>query len=88
MIDIREIPGKGMQGYIGSKLIKLGNSKFCNTKYLKDSKKIHLFLNINDEEIFTFQFEDQLRPDANKVVTMLKEFKFNIFLHIKLDFIK
>ncbi len=80
MTDIREIPGKGMQGYIGSKLIKLGNSKFCNTKYLKDSKKIHLFLNINDEEIFTFQFEDQLRPDANKVVTMLKEFKFNIFL--------
>ena len=49
MTDIREIPGKGMQGYIGSKLIKLGNSKFCNTKYLKDSKKIHLFLNINDQ---------------------------------------
>lgn len=80
MTDIKEIIGKGIQGYIGSKLIKLGNNKFCNAKCINDSKNINLFLNIDNQHVYTFQFQDQLRSDTNKIIQTLRKLKFNIVL--------
>lgn len=81
--NITEIAGNGLKAQFDDSLIKLGKKEFClnkNDNYLvQDRENPQIFLKFQDE-IVVFDFADQLKDDAKKVIKLLKSLKKEIIL--------
>ncbi len=80
---IEEIPGQGLKGYMGDKLVMLGNVKLLqshNADVEKQSIGMSFYLSVEGAKPTLFEFEDQLRHDAKDVLEDLKQQGLLLFL--------
>lgn len=68
--DIREHPGLGLEGTFKDDKVRLGNAAWCGARAAthQQDRYIDLWLKVGDGQPVSFEFDDQLRPDARAVV--------------------
>ncbi|WP_434931868.1 heavy metal translocating P-type ATPase [Shewanella sp. HL-SH5] len=76
--DIRHEVGQGVQGYLKGRPIKLGSLAFClqATEHLPNQKSVehqHVYLSIANALVASFELNDDIRPDSQKVIQTLKD---------------
>lgn len=79
----REMPGQGLEGFVGTTQIRLGQRTWCNVP--DDTPASHwrgpaLWLAIGDAHFTEFRFTDDIRPDAAAVVDNLRHLGLQIEL--------
>ena len=62
--DVKEYPGKGLEGKYKDKITRLGSRKWCGLESVPSSEEIELWLHIEGESPLPFYFMDHLREDA------------------------
>lgn len=70
-----EIDGKGIKFAYHNKEIKVGSASFCKTK-----KKENIFISVNDEVIGSFIFDDHVKENASRVISILKSFGLKTYM--------
>ncbi len=68
--DFKEEVGLGISYKVGKNNIKVGSSKFVKT-----SKKANVFLSVNEEVVAGLIFNYNIKENAKKVISELKEYK-------------
>ena len=75
--EVHEVPGQGMECYIDSKRIRIGNRNWCGIKdnYFEANNEpvSELWLTKGDEDPVRFTFRDKLRPDAVSAIKLSKK---------------
>ncbi|MGI9373456.1 MAG: cation-translocating P-type ATPase [Hyphomicrobiales bacterium] len=67
--DIREVPGRGLEGLHDGKLVRIGSNSWCGAEHKQGEKDALGFCLAKDGECLAqFEFEDAPRPDAANVV--------------------
>jgi len=70
--EIKVIPGKGISGNYGSKMLKVGSASFVDYTTELDMTGTPVFLSLNDECIAIFEIEDTIRSDSADTISSLK----------------
>jgi len=70
--EIKVIPGKGILGKYGSKMLKVGSASFVDYTTELDMTGTPVFLSLNDECIAIFEIEDTIRSDSADTISSLK----------------
>ncbi|MEC9049764.1 MAG: heavy metal translocating P-type ATPase [Candidatus Neomarinimicrobiota bacterium] len=70
--EIKVIPGKGISGDYGSKMLKVGSASFVDYTTELDMTGTPVFLSLNDECIAIFEIEDTIRSDSADTISSLK----------------
>ena len=70
--EIKVIPGKGISGNYGSKMLKVGSASFVDYTTELDMTGTPVFLSLNDECIAIFEIEDTIRSDSASTISSLK----------------
>lgn len=83
--QLKEYPGKGLEGILNRKSVKLGSRLWCglddNDLSLSDQQGfLELCLSVEGQKPVIYKFEDELRKDAVQTIADLKA--KNIELHI------
>jgi Cu2+-exporting ATPase len=72
---VRETPGRGLEGNVDGRPVRLGKGDWCNAENMSDktdqTAETELWLN-NDGRLRRFVFTDTLRADARAVVAALR----------------
>ena len=71
--DLQEISGKGLQGVIGGKQVRLGNRNWCAENAEEENATLELWLLVDGEQPVQFTFSDALRSDAKQVIKQLQQ---------------
>ncbi|MCB1531959.1 MAG: cadmium-translocating P-type ATPase [Alphaproteobacteria bacterium] len=71
--DIKEHPGKGLEGRYKGKTIRLGSRAWCGDKKAASSDKMELWLQIGKGKPIAFYFTDYLREDSARTIENLKQ---------------
>ncbi len=74
--DFKEISGKGISFTYKEDKIKIGNSKFCNTK----ENNSNIYIVINNEEVASIEIKDEIKDSAKETINKLKD--MGIKVHI------
>lgn len=77
---VKELPGKGLQGVIKDKKVKLGSRTWCGDAKHDEHSAPELWLSVEDQTPVCFSFNDQLREDAPEVVAELQKAAIDIML--------
>ena len=77
-IEVR--PGSGIEGVINGKKIKAGTAEFVGYQTKINENKTVVYVSCDGEEIGYFQFRDQLRKDAEEIISNLKSRGMTIVL--------
>lgn len=72
VVDLKEIPGQGLEGYIKGKAVRLGKRSWCGDKKAKTPAQLELWLDVKGKKPVCFVLEDQLREDAKNVLDAFK----------------
>ncbi len=75
---VTEIPGKGIEGRSGGKRVRLGQAAWCGAR--ARTPGVRTWLAVEDEEPVAFEFEDQIRSGAGKMVADLKSLGLEVIL--------
>ena len=70
--EIKVIPGKGISGNYGSKMLKVGSASFVDYTTELAMTGTPVFLSLNDECIAIFEIEDTIRSDSADTISSLK----------------
>ena len=71
--DVKEHPGKGLEGIIDDKVIRLGNRPWCGVSGNEEEKEYsELWLRLEGQSPQFFSFEDKVRAGAQQVIFTLK----------------
>lgn len=72
--DVREHPGRGLEGTIDGQTIRLGNRVWCGIQDTdgRAQDRMELWLAADGEAPVPFYFSDPLRPDAQETVQTLR----------------
>lgn len=70
--EVREYPGKGLEGRLGDKTIRLGSRKWCGDRAAPSSEELELWLACEGEAPVRLSFADVLRVDAKEVIATFK----------------
>ena len=70
--DVKEHPGKGLEGVYQGWVIKLGNRLWCGDHNAPPSDKLELWLAIEGHAPVVFHFTDNLREDAAQIIERFK----------------
>lgn len=81
-IDVREIPGCGLEADIDGVTVRLGNRAWCGLPPLaeesaEDADYMEMMLIVPGRAPVCFLFEDRLRPDAAEMVSALRAMGFS-----------
>jgi Cu+-exporting ATPase len=68
--NVQVITGKGIQGFLNNKKIKVGSSEFTGTV---GEDNFNLFFTIDGSEAAAFQIEDALHQDSKDIISDLKK---------------
>lgn len=82
-LEVKEFAGKGLQGIIDNKIIKIGNRHWCNVPDEETNNidtKLELWINIDNQNKYCFEFVDTLRDDAKYVIETLRDNGLNVIL--------
>lgn len=71
VLEFKEVSGKGIEGEVNGKLIKLGSSLFVQEQPANDSNETATYLSINDEFKGKFIVQTQLRDGMGKQLNQL-----------------
>ena len=71
--NVKEHPGKGLEGKYEGKTIRLGSRGWCGDKKAAASEKLELWLSVGEQKPIPFHFTDHLREDAQDVISKLKQ---------------
>lgn len=70
--DLKEIEGKGVEGKVNGKLIKVGKLNFVTNQSIQiKSEKTSLFVSVNDQYVGEITFSDEVRPEARQTIAQL-----------------
>jgi Cu2+-exporting ATPase len=78
--QVKELPGKGLEGFYKGKLVRLGSRQWCGTKSNKTSALLELWLSVEGEKPLCFSFADRLRDDAKQVISSLQDLGIEVIL--------
>ena len=78
--EIKVIPGKGISGDYGSKMLKVGSASFVDYTTELDMTGTPVFLSLNDECIAIFEIEDTIRSDSADTISSLKSSGYKCIL--------
>jgi len=70
--EIKVIPGKGILGKYGSKMLKVGSASFVDYTTELAMEGTPVFLSLNDECIAIFEIEDSVRSNSAETISSLK----------------
>ena len=73
-------PGSGIEGVINGKKIKAGTAEFVGYQTKINKNKTVVYVSYDGEEIGYFQFRDQLRKEAEEIISNLKSRGMTIVL--------
>jgi Cu2+-exporting ATPase len=73
--NVKEVAGKGLEGFYDGKKVKLGSRAFCGDKKAPHDEVMELWLKCGRQTPVRFIFNDELRGDAPEVITALKSNK-------------
>ncbi|SVA59458.1 uncharacterized protein METZ01_LOCUS112312, partial [marine metagenome] len=73
-------PGSGIEGVINGKKIKAGTAEFVGYQTKIKKNKTVVYVSYDGEEIGYFQFRDQLRKEAEEIISNLKSRGMTIVL--------
>lgn len=72
--EIEDAPGQGLSATINNQHVRLGSRKWCNVPEPDaDVSLSEVCLSIDGQQIETFRFEDQIRPDARETLDAMKQ---------------
>lgn len=71
--NVKEYPGKGLEGKYEDKAIRLGSRNWCGDKDAPATEKLELWLHVENQAPVPFYFTDHLRDDASHVISKLKQ---------------
>lgn len=78
--NVKEYPGKGLEGTFNGKIIRLGNRKWCGVNQdISNNIDLELCLNFDNHNVI-FHFTDQLREDATDIIHQLKTNNIEVVL--------
>lgn len=69
---LQELPGQGLEGVIGGRVIKLGNRAWCGDVDAPASEQSEIWLNVDGKVLCVFKMEDVLRPDTEQTLKTLR----------------
>ncbi|WP_185877025.1 heavy metal translocating P-type ATPase [Blattabacterium cuenoti] len=75
--NFKEIKGKGLEGNIKNKSVKIGSKKYLGVT-INDNQKTAVFISINKKLIGYFLFRNYYRKNIKKIFKMLNEYKIVI----------
>lgn len=78
--NIQEFVGSGMVGHYNNKIIKFGKRSWCEVESECETTGPELWLNIDNIEFYKFTFNDEIRPDADVIISKLQKSGFNTVL--------
>lgn len=78
--SLQEYPGKGLEGKVEGKTIRLGSHSWCGDNITTHHAGLELWLAIEGEIPIQFIFSDKLRVDARQVISQLREGGIRILL--------
>lgn len=76
--NIEEVPGKGLQAYLGNDFVQLGSAKWCGPDSATNDETLQIWLSINNQPVECFHFWDQLRGDSKQTVDLLKLYNLKL----------
>lgn len=77
---VKEIPGKGMEGFYDEHLVKIGSVNYLK-EYIKDEVIDNdVVVVLDDRLIATISFQDRIKENARDVLTKLKNEKIEVVL--------
>jgi Cu+-exporting ATPase len=79
VLAYEEIPGKGMQGIVAGKIIRMGSASWLGLPHDDAQKGSRVYASIDDEHVATFEMDQPWRPGLKPVVEALKA-QFNVHL--------
>jgi Cu2+-exporting ATPase len=79
-IDVREVPGKGLEATYNGQHVRLGSRRWCGPSEDQNEGQLELWLSLGNEAVARFHFADQLRADAAATVERLKSQGYEVHL--------
>ncbi len=73
--NFREVPGKGVMGYLGEDEVRIGSRPFVENKehaHTHAKGSLSAFIVVNEKPAGEILFTDKLRPEAHLVIARLK----------------
>lgn len=80
-LSVKEIAGKGLEAVVDGKIHRLGNRDFCNIAEAAQDDGMELWFTEEGVPAHRFVFEDELREDAQSVLSELKAKGFQLILY-------
>ena len=75
--NIKQIPGKGIKGYVEGKEVIIGNKAFLEEHgvivNIKNSEKTSVYIAVDKKVVAVFYLEDKVKIEARDVIKKLKE---------------
>lgn len=70
--DVKEFPGKGLEGFYQGQSIRLGSRAWCGGESMDNHESLELWLNIEGRQPALFLFCDKIRMDAHQTIYNLQ----------------
>lgn len=80
-LDVKEIPGCGLEAILQGKTVRLGKAEWCYPHGVNGEQGLELWLVDTDGIATCFSFADALRDDAARVIAELKAAAIDVSLY-------
>ena len=70
--NVREIPGKGIEGVLDGTKVRLGSRAWCGDTSTEPSDDIELWLSVEGQSAVRFIFKDELKKDSQSTIQNLE----------------